>query len=151
MKINLKRGEKMIKNYTTKISAAQTVGEIQEILATHGAKRIMMEYGEKGRVASVTFALECFGALHAFRLEPKSSGVKAVLTKERIKCDDSQAERIAWRNIKDWIAAQIALVEAEQATMEELFLPQLVGEDDTTVYDVFATGKSKLLQSDNSG
>lgn len=33
-----------IKNYTTKISAAQTVGEIQEILAIHGAKRVMEEF-----------------------------------------------------------------------------------------------------------
>ena len=33
-----------------------------------------------------------------------------------------QAARVAWRIIKDWIEAQLALVEAEQAEMVEVFL-----------------------------
>ena len=35
-----------IKNYTTKVPAAQTVGEIQELLASHGARKVMMDYGD---------------------------------------------------------------------------------------------------------
>ena len=30
---------------------------------------------------------------------------------------------MAWRIIKDWIEAQLAIVEAEQAEMVEVFLP----------------------------
>lgn len=33
-----------IKNYTTKVPAVQTVGEIQGILAAHGARKVMMDY-----------------------------------------------------------------------------------------------------------
>ena len=134
----------MIKNYTTKISATQTVGEIQEILATHGAKKVMLEYGEGGSVSSITFALECFGSLQAFRLEAKPQGVMSVMAKEKTKCDLKQAERIAWRNVKDWISAQIALVETEQASMEELFLPNMVDKNENTVYEVFKSGKLML-------
>ena len=115
-----------IKNYTTKVPAVQTVGEIQGILAAHGARKVRMDYAENGRVTAVTFALDCCGSLHGFRLEARPDGVKAVMAKERTKCDDEQAERIAWRNLKDWIAAQVALVETEQATMDELFFPKLV-------------------------
>lgn len=61
-----------------------------------------------------------------------------------MKCDIAQAERIAWRNVKDWIAAQVALVEAEQATMDELFLPKLVGKNDLTLYQTFQTGQLML-------
>lgn len=39
-----------IKNYTTKVPAVQTVGEIQGILAAHGARKVMMDYAENGKV-----------------------------------------------------------------------------------------------------
>ena len=48
-----------IKNYTTKVPAVQTVGEIQGILAAHGARKVMMDYAENGKVTAVTFALDC--------------------------------------------------------------------------------------------
>lgn len=133
-----------IKNYTTKVPATQTVGEIQGILASHGARKVMMDYAEDGKVVAVTFALQCCGALQGFRLEAKPEGVKAVMAKERVKCDDAQAERIAWRNLKDWIAAQVALVETEQATMDELFLPKLVDRSERTLYEAFQTGRLML-------
>lgn len=60
------------------------------------------------------------------------------------KCDDEQAERIAWRNLKDWIAAQVALVETEQATMDELFFPKLIDRNEKTLYEVFQTGQLML-------
>lgn len=47
-----------IKNYMTKVPAAQTVGEIQGILAAHGARKVMMDYGDDGKVECVTFALD---------------------------------------------------------------------------------------------
>jgi len=138
-----------IKNYTTKISAAQTVGEIQEILAIHGAKKVMLEYGDRGTVLSVVFCLDCFGAIQGFRLEPKTAGVMRVMAKDKLKCDETQAERIAWRNIKDWIAAQIALVETGQATMEELFLPMILADrndNNKTLYDKFKTQSNLLME-----
>lgn len=129
-----------IKNYTTKVPAVQTVGEIQGLLAAHGARKVMMDYGDNGTVTAVTFALECNGALRGFRLEANPEGVMRVMQKERVKCDPAQAEKIAWRNVKDWIAAQVALVETEQATMDELFFPKLVGSGERTLYQAFQNG-----------
>ena len=65
-----------IKNYTTKVPAVQTVGEIQGLLAAHGARKVMMDYGDDGKVLAVTFALDCCGMLRGFRLEAKPDGVK---------------------------------------------------------------------------
>ncbi len=138
-----------IKNYTTKVPAVQTVGEIQGILAAHGARRVMMDYGDNGSVTAVTFGLECNGFLQGFRLEANPQGVMRVMQKERMKCDLEQAERIAWRNVKDWIAAQVALVETEQATMDELFLPKLVGKNEKTLYQTFQSGQ--LMLGDGGG
>lgn len=141
-----------IKNYTTKVPAVQTVGEIQGILAAHGARRVMMDYGDNGSVTAVTFGLESNGFLRGFRLEANPQGVMRVMQKERTKCDLEQAERIAWRNVKDWIAAQVALVETEQATMDELFLPKLVGKNEKTLYQTFQNGQLMLGEGgDTSG
>ena len=133
-----------IKNYTTKVPAVQTVGEIQGILAAHGARRVMMDYGENGSVTAVTFALDCAGILQGFRLEARPEGVSAIMAKDHIKCDAEQAERIAWRNLKDWISAQVALVETAQATMDELFFPKLVDRNERTIYEAFRQGQFML-------
>lgn len=133
-----------IKNYTTKVPAVQTVGEIQGILAAHGARRVMMDYGKDGAVTAVTFGLDCCGEMRGFRLEAKPEGVMSVMKKDRVKCDQKQAERIAWRNVKDWIAAQVALVETEQATMDELFFPKLVDRNERTLYETFQSGRLML-------
>ena len=130
-----------IKNYTTKVPAVQTVGEIQGILASHGARKVMMDYDDNGKVIAVTFALSCNGVLHGFRLDAKPEGVMSVMKKDGVKCTEEQAERIAWRNLKDWIYAQVALIETEQATMDELFLPMLVdNNNERTLYEAFQSG-----------
>lgn len=133
-----------VKNYTTKVPAVQTVGEIQGILAAHGARRVMMDYGAGGAVSAVTFALESGGALQGFRLEAKPHGVLAAMAKDRVRCDAEQAERIAWRNVKDWISAQVALVETDQATMDELFFSKMVDQQERTLYEVFRSGQLAL-------
>lgn len=138
-----------IKNYTTKVSAAQTVGEIQELLAAHGARKVMMDNTENGKVEAVTFGLMLNGTLAGFRIEARPAGVTAVMKKDGVKCDAAQAERIAWRNVKDWIAAQIALVETEQATMEQVFLPYLLDREKTLYQKMMESGYAPpLLRGD---
>lgn len=135
----------MIKNYTTKIPAVQTVGEISGILAAHGARKVMLDYDETGKVTAVTFALPFRDSLLGFRMDAKVSGVMAAMAKEGRKCEWQQAENIAWRNVKDWITAQIAMVESEQATMDELFLPMLLDDQkNKTLYQVFQEGRLAL-------
>lgn len=133
-----------IKNYTTKIPAVQTVGEIQGILAAHGARKVMMDYSEAGKVASVAFAMETPGGMRGFTLAARPEGIKSALRKQQVKTNDIQAENIAWRNVKDWIEAQIALVEAEQATVDELFLHRMVGQGGQTLYELYACNQLML-------
>lgn len=55
-----------------------------------------------------------------------------------------ERERIALRNVKDWIYAQVALVETEQTTMDELFFPKLVDRNERTIYEAFQGGQLML-------
>lgn len=46
-----------IKNYTTKVDVYQSLGEIQGDLAKNGARKIMIDYDEKGNPVGVTFGI----------------------------------------------------------------------------------------------
>lgn len=124
-----------IKNYTTKVPASNTVGEIQAILAKHGACRAMMEYGVGGRVLGVSFAISGKDGFLSFRLPARAEAVQSVMRDQGVKCDIAKAENIAWRNVKDWIEAQFAMVETGQADTAEVFLPYLL-DGGRTLYEV---------------
>lgn len=123
-----------IKNYTTKVPASNTVGEIQAILAKHGACRVMLDYGDGGRVLGVSFAVPEVGS---FRLPARAEAVMRVMREQKINADIERAERVAWRNVKDWIDAQMAMVETGQAEIGEVMLPYML-RDGVTLYEAMA-------------
>lgn len=133
----------MLKNYTTKIPALQTVGEIQAILAAHGAKKILIDFDE-GHVVGINFFIDTSLGMRAFSLPARVDGVAAALAKQGVKCDPQHAEDVAWRILKDWIAAQMAFLESEQAALDEIFLPYMVNQNGTTLYELINSGHLAL-------
>ena len=134
-----------ILNYTTKIDAFKTIGEIQMCLAKHGAKRIMIDYEEAIPIAvafevnNVSFALPCNyeGVLEVMKNDKKIA---------RTMCTIEQAIRVAWRIILDWVKAQIAITEAGLATISEVFFPYAITNDGTTVYKRLMTTDKLILK-----
>jgi len=128
-----------ILNYTTKIAAAKTVGEIQEILASGGAKKVMIDYGDDREPVAISFQIETSpGTAVSFRLPSNAHGVLAALTKDKVDNkyrNLEHARRVTWRVIKDWIESQMAIIYAEQATMLQVFLPYAVTSTGETMYD----------------
>ena len=59
---------------------------------------------------------------------------------------EKQARRTAWRNIKDWLDAQMALIETEQVKLEEIFLPYMTDGSGKTLYEYMKEGDFKLPQ-----
>lgn len=138
-----------ILNYTTKIRPDRTVSEIQNMLAAKGANRVSIDY-EAGRISAVVFSLDVTGHPVDFRLPAKPEGVLAALKKQRVASTyqtKEHAESVAWRIVKDWISAQLALVEAEQAAMAEVFLPYAVV-NGQTVFKMFEAQQAKWLITD---
>lgn len=60
-----------------------------------------------------------------------------------------QAVRTAWRIVKDWVEAQMALVETRMVTTQEVFLPYAVMRDGRTLAQTVQSNPSFLLGSDN--
>lgn len=133
-----------IKNYTTTIDVNKSLGEIQNALASHGARKIMVDYDSAGRPIGVTFGIETSDGPRGFMLPANVAGVKSVFYKQKIRDQKGQAERTAWRNIRDWIMAQMAIIEAGQVEMEEVFFPYLTDGRGRTVYQIYQGGQLAL-------
>src|SRR5690554_5648356 len=138
-----------ILNYTTKIDSIKTIGEIQQILVSHGAKKIVSDYDDGGVPVNVTFCLIVRNQMMAFSLPANYAGVLRAMEKNkkvpRSLCTKEQAVRVAWRIVKDWVEAQMAIVEAEVAEMAEVFLPYTVTKSGNTLYKEIESGGFKLL------
>jgi len=115
-------------DYTTKVPAAKTVAEVQAKLIEHGARAAMMEYDDQGRITAL-----------AFRIKTHQQGQV-----QRKYVDENHAYQVAWRIIKDWVEAQMSLLETEMVKMEQIFLPYIITRSGQTIYQVMA-GKGFLL------
>lgn len=137
-----------IKNYTTEIDVYQSLGEIQGALAKHGASKIMVDY-EDGRPVGVSFALQTARGVQGFSLPVVVDGVMRVFERQKIRSGKEQAERTAWRNVRDWVLAQMALIESCDMPVDEPFLPYLSDGKGNTVYSLYSQGC--LMLGDGGG
>lgn len=127
-----------ILNYTTKVNVHTTLGEIHGILAKHGAKRIAFDYDEDEKITAVCFIIDTPNGPCVIRLPSNAEAVQKVLQKQKVKADEKQSERVAWRIVKDWVEAQMAILESEQVKMDEIFLPYMFDEKtNETLYQKF--------------
>jgi hypothetical protein len=131
-------------NYTTSIAASKTVGEMQAMLAQHGAQRIAVDY-ENGQPSGLTFALMTEHGVRIFSLPVNVEAMHRLLIKKEnlgqlrsgtkaTRTSREQAERVAWRIMKDWLAAQLALIESSMVDMTQVMLPYLRVDENRTLY-----------------
>ena len=130
-----------IKNYTTTINVNKTIGEIQGILSKHGATAIMTEYDNEN-VTGLSFKIMTPRGELGIRLPSNTDRVLQVLKNQRknnnqVKDTFEQANKVAWRIIKDWVAAQMAILETEMVEMEQIFLPDVLNNKGKTLYQEF--------------
>lgn len=139
-----------ILNYTTKIDAWKTVSEIQQIISRHGATHFSIR-NEGSMPVSLVFSIDHMGAPLNFSLPCNYAGVLRALQKNKkvsgtLK-NEEQALRVGWRIVKDWVEAQLAMVEAQVASIQEVFMPYLViPSTGQTLYKTFENIGLKLLQ-----
>ena len=136
-------------NYTTKIPAEQTAAEIMSILVKKGATEILTHYGSGGMATGLKWRMETSNGPMGFSLPINTDAVFEILTRDQVMKTNpgarmQQANRTAWRIIKEWILAQMALIETEMVTVEEVFLPyMLTGKQ--TLYQALSNGDLRML------
>ena len=130
-------------NYTTSISPEKTVAEIQQKLAMHGAHQILHEYDNNGNLIGLSFKIRTqFGEL-AFRMPANVKAVQKILQENSRRYVDrsDQANRVAWRILKDWVEAQLALLQTGQVTVEQVFMAFIQDARGRTLYEVMCAQK----------
>lgn len=138
-----------ILNYTTKIDAPRTVGEIQAMLASKGARRIGLDYDEKGVPVAIEFQTDTdLLGMMFYRYAPDVAGVLAAMEADRAVparlCELEHARRVAWRIEKDWLLAQFAKIEATSTPLEKLMLPYMVTPSGQTLFEMMAINHKAL-------
>lgn len=137
----------VIKNAYSTADVGKLFAQLEQTLARHGAKQIMMDYDDQGRRRAVFFSLDYHGQLISIKLPARVEQAQSVLKRQYDANLGSvrkmgakaysyeQAYWVAWRNIVDWVEAQMALVELELARMEEVFFPYITTRSGQTLFE----------------
>lgn len=149
-------------NYTTTIPVHQTVSECQSILAKAGASSAAVHF-EDGQPAGLSFSLKTPHGVRAFTLPVDVAAMQAVLRKtdfsslksSRARLDQltsrEHAAKVAWRVVKDWLEANLALIAAQMATIDEVMLPYLHVDGDRTLWQAYQDSEQAALEAGGSG
>lgn len=127
-------------NYTTKVSVDQTVTELHRILTKAKAVAVLTEFDTQGRPDALSFRIMLNESPMHFKLPANVSGVTAALKRDRQFRDEPHAHRVAWRILKDWVEAQMAIIEANMAELPQVFLPYAETNSGETVYQRIKSG-----------
>lgn len=144
-----------IKNFSTEIPVSRTIAEIEKMLPKYGATHIMKEYDgetpmmlvfaivtEHGNM-SVRLPVHPDKVLSVFKLQVSNG----LLPRKYWDGDwaKEQAHRVAWRIIKDWLDAQLTLLNIQMVKIEEIFLPYIYNDKlHMTVYEMLEKNKFNL-------
>lgn len=127
-------------NYTTTVPVNKTVATIHGLLVVAGARQLAMEYSAVGAPTAIAFMSETPHGPRNFVLPVNAHRVKEVLKRERVQPrfqTDEHAQRVAWRIVKVWVEAQLAIIRTEMVTLDQVMLPYMRGEDGRTVYQLY--------------
>jgi len=141
-----------IKNYTTEVPANRSIGEIQTALAKNGASAIAFEYEQgNGRIQALNFKLSFKGSDVTFSLPVDWRRFQAVLEKQSVSGwrNEDYVYRVAWRNMRDWVLAQLVFYETRMVDIPQIFLPYALTRDGKTVYEHVQQQQFLLGDSNN--
>ncbi len=138
-----------IANYTTEVSASKSVMEIQGMLVAHKAKQILIEYMGDGEPEALSFIISVSGSDIPFVLPANIARVEAILIKQRKYMPEKwhhnyeqtmlrihkQAVMVSWRILRDWVRAQMAILESEMVSLGQIFLPYMMTPNGKSLYE----------------
>lgn len=137
-------------NYSTAVPVDRTLAEIQAMLGRSGAAAVATTYAD-GQPTGVQFALRLGGTEHGYVLPVDVDAMHRTLQAAERRGDfrgtrqaagkfssTDHARRVAWRVVKDWLEAQLALTAAGQARLEQVMLPYLRVGPDRSLFDAWS-------------
>lgn len=149
-------------NYTTAVPVEQSLAEMQKRLAGSGASHIGVSYEDGDPVALTFMLLGPHGprhftvpvhvdAMQRLLREQEAAGKFKSLRKAKGHFTTREhAARVAWRVMKDWLAATLAIVEADMLRLDEVMLPYLMVNPDQTLAMAYREREGVLALGEGS-
>ena len=140
-------------NYTTSVSADKSIAAIQKALAKAGASAILHEYDQNGNIMALSFRITFDKKDISFRLPTDWRAVQKRLEAQHVEPryrTQEHALRVAWRITKDWVEAQLAVIETQMVTTAQVFLPYAVTANGQTLYEYIGQNTQLLLGEGNT-
>ena len=143
-----------ILNYTTGVPASRTASQVQALLVKAGARGVAYEYDKQGILTGMRFAVPTAYGLRTFRMPVDAQRTQAAL--ERQKVDRryrtlEHAEKVAWRIIKDWIEAQLAIIQSEMVTLDQVMFPYMEEPDTGITAYAHYVGSQREIERGQAG
>jgi hypothetical protein len=157
-----------LKNYTSSVPVSQTIHRIEQILLACGVSGIAKEYGPNQKIVALIFKVSFDKDSHevVVRLPVKEKSAIDALWRDYAGVDISadgkeivhssrknkrpadfveQGERTAWKLMQDWVEVQMSMIQLNQATLDEIFLPYLWNGKQTVYERIKEAGLRNLL------
>lgn len=135
-----------LKNTYGKSPVNNMLNEIQKSLIRVGAIGMNYSFDGTGKIVGLSFGLKIKDNPIGFMLPIQIDKVKAILKKDQNKRwdDDDYVYRVAWACMRDWVVAQMTMLESEMVDPLQVFLPYAQNKNGKTVYEQIVEGKLLL-------
>jgi len=137
-----------LKNYESKSAMPNIFAAIEKTLSTHGAKQIIRDYDDQGKIISISFLINTKKGPLGIKLPARFDRVEQIFKEQDIRYKPDQPYRTAWATLRDWVDAQMALVDWEMVKPEEVFLPYAVTPSGETYFE-YIQNRGFLIEADS--
>lgn len=141
-------------NYTTTVPPGRSASECIDILIKHGARKVGMSVGEDKVPDGIEFVIDTAFGPRSYTVDVDAARVRKVLLAaysegrvERRHTDPAHAVRVAWRVAKDWLEAQMAMIETGLVTLDQVMLPYMRVDDAHTLYGAWQENERAAIEA----
>lgn len=138
-----------LKDYSTTVPVHRSIGEITEALVKAGARGVAQGYSAEGHVTGLEFAIPMPGGMAHYQLPVSADAVGKTLAKQKVQARFQaweHVERVAWRIMRDWVLAQLAIIETQMVSLPQVMLPYLRTESGETVFERWESRQLELTR-----
>jgi hypothetical protein len=139
-------------NYTTSIEAEKSALECVTMLMKFGARNVGISVGEDKIADGLDFVIQLPWGARQYSVPANIGGTEKALLRayreDRIArpyTRREQAARVAWRVLKDWLAVNLALIEAGVVELERVMLPYMKVAPGKDVFGAWVEDEMKAL------
>lgn len=123
--------KQVVKYESTTVPVERTLSELVTILRRYGCRSFAQQWDEEGRTTGIRFVMEVDGKPLPVRMNARDGEIQSrLLARPKYRRDPiaraDQAERIAWRHLKDFMEQVLVAVDLGLSELGEALMAHVV-------------------------